>query len=1106
MQDMSAQHTDVTAGADPALTAGSSAGQAKIALPGNLGKDVAGEQAGAGSGDQLASHPLLSLVADVLPADATVPEALVDQLARKRRKKKGALHVSVGRIEKKKKRERRKEEKAKKKQTAQKKTSRDMESSSKAESGGNFLQAYSGDVGSPDDANVLPEMPKDRSVAQQPKRTALADPEAQTANLGTETAAMILQSAGDGVAAALVIKHAAKLGNPSGPAANKIEVEAAVAGLGMKHSASRAAAGEATHAAPEELPAVKDAEELSKNSRQQDVPVSGVTAKGALTPAPGPSSISAKIAAPGQAGMGAAGDQAGVSAGGDRLAMHLILPPPPDLARAHLAGSADPDAPPAANRIGKNSCQDMSEEDIKNREEKEKKKAQKKEKKQKKKAEREKKRAEKEKKRTEKKKKEEEKRQANSSHKDMKAPDVAGELAAHPQALNPKEQPKDSVPSQHSEAQPGSGAEAVLAANTCSTEICHTPVVCPLLSEAAKATSQLILGAGVSRPAPTPAVPSDACKSTIPPTSRADRSTASGCGLTGTTAKSAAQALKLAPAPAGKQPVQADAGATARSEERGGDSKAVAEAGPQPRKPARQQSEVAPAAQGATASQGEEAHRRKRSKLGMKCTYPVDRKQDAVELTEHDLVRLNDREMVNDSVVDFYVKWLRAQLDPAIAHRVHFFNSFFYKKLTEKPPQSQATSGGAGGPGIMASAAKPLTCAQSNHLRVKAWTKSVDIFSKDFLLIPIHGGLHWTLVIVCFPGANLEETHQQPYILHLDSLKGSSHNSLVISDNMRSYLNCEWQRKLDEQDCTSTSMSWLKEHPGMPHSFNRQNMPSRVPDVPRQKNGYDCGLFMLTFMDFWTATPPDQIQLDKFCKWMGDKPYPPFMAKHWFQHKHASQLRGHIRNLILELIKQQMNLPDGHPSMLAVNADLHKYRQKGPASKKMAKTRASRAAASKALPLTPAAPPAAGHQQRALTPPTLCLGTSREHVPSRNDHQLASSVQCQELQADSQLSKRDGSVRPKQLAAEADGHGVDQGAVQAEASDSAHAGASGSGKAAQDKSKSQRMGSQASLDKGVAPQVMLCCNPETLLTFLHGRLCCVLYKPTAACLEENVFA
>jgi Ulp1 family protease len=28
----------------------------------------------------------------------------------------------------------------------------------------------------------------------------------------------------------------------------------------------------------------------------------------------------------------------------------------------------------------------------------------------------------------------------------------------------------------------------------------------------------------------------------------------------------------------------------------------------------------------------------------------------------------------------------------------------------------------------------------------------VDIFSKDFLFIPIHDALHWSLLIVCFPG------------------------------------------------------------------------------------------------------------------------------------------------------------------------------------------------------------------------------------------------------------------------------------------------------------------------------------------------------------------
>lgn len=62
------------------------------------------------------------------------------------------------------------------------------------------------------------------------------------------------------------------------------------------------------------------------------------------------------------------------------------------------------------------------------------------------------------------------------------------------------------------------------------------------------------------------------------------------------------------------------------------------------------------------------------------------------------------------------------------------------------------------------------------------------------------------------------------------------------------------------------------------------------------------------------------------------------------------------------------------------------------------------------------------------------------------------------------------------------------GAVQAEASNSGHAEASGSGKAAQDKSKSQHMGSLASLDMGVAPQVMLCYNSETLASW-QGVYC-----------------
>lgn len=41
---------------------------------------------------------------------------------------------------------------------------------------------------------------------------------------------------------------------------------------------------------------------------------------------------------------------------------------------------------------------------------------------------------------------------------------------------------------------------------------------------------------------------------------------------------------------------------------------------------------------------------------GMRCVYPLGRKMDVVELTEHDLSRLDDNEFLNDTVIDFYAK------------------------------------------------------------------------------------------------------------------------------------------------------------------------------------------------------------------------------------------------------------------------------------------------------------------------------------------------------------------------------------------------------------------------------------------------------------------
>lgn len=36
-------------------------------------------------------------------------------------------------------------------------------------------------------------------------------------------------------------------------------------------------------------------------------------------------------------------------------------------------------------------------------------------------------------------------------------------------------------------------------------------------------------------------------------------------------------------------------------------------------------------------------------------------------------------------------------------------------------------------------------------MRVKNWTRNVNIFEKDFLIIPINKNAHWYLAIVCYP-------------------------------------------------------------------------------------------------------------------------------------------------------------------------------------------------------------------------------------------------------------------------------------------------------------------------------------------------------------------
>ncbi len=95
-----------------------------------------------------------------------------------------------------------------------------------------------------------------------------------------------------------------------------------------------------------------------------------------------------------------------------------------------------------------------------------------------------------------------------------------------------------------------------------------------------------------------------------------------------------------------------------------------------------------------------------------------------------DLERLDEGEFLNDNLIGFYLRYLEYQLEqerPEQARKIYFFNTYFFASLTNTP---------RGKKGI-------------NYEAVKKWTRTVDVFGYDYVIVPINESAHWYLAIIC---------------------------------------------------------------------------------------------------------------------------------------------------------------------------------------------------------------------------------------------------------------------------------------------------------------------------------------------------------------------
>ncbi|XP_013794807.1 sentrin-specific protease 1-like [Limulus polyphemus] len=164
-----------------------------------------------------------------------------------------------------------------------------------------------------------------------------------------------------------------------------------------------------------------------------------------------------------------------------------------------------------------------------------------------------------------------------------------------------------------------------------------------------------------------------------------------------------------------------------------------------------------------------------------------------LSIRRRDMETLSGLSWLNDEVINFYMNQLmeRGKLDSYPS--VYAFNTFFYPKL-----------------------------AVGGHSALRRWTRKIDIFSYDLLLVPVHLGMHWCLAVVDFTDKKIK---------YYDSMGGQNSECLKA---LRTYLQEEsLDKKKKEFDMSDWSLEIVK-------------------DIPHQMNGSDCGMFACKYAEYVT--------------------------------------------------------------------------------------------------------------------------------------------------------------------------------------------------------------------------------------------------------------
>ena len=297
--------------------------------------------------------------------------------------------------------------------------------------------------------------------------------------------------------------------------------------------------------------------------------------------------------------------------------------------------------------------------------------------------------------------------------------------------------------------------------------------------------------------------------------------------------------------------------------------------------------------------------------------YPPNGR-DKATIHEDDIWRLDEGQYLNDNLIEFYTRWLQGHTkptEPETSKRVYVMNTFFYDRLITTPKGNKGF----------------------NYKAVERWTAKIDLFSYDYIVVPVNEATHWYLAIICNvprllgadSDAHVQEAPEGPSQFEEDdALKKTTEISPeetrlvsdVVQDSSQGVPSIPTKKgkkksqgppprkhKTDELKIITLDSLGLKHSPTcinlreylVEELKSKRGIEIPTPgaigmtaaNIPRQNNNSDCGLFLLNYLEKFLQQP------DKFVQGILQNT-PDFLSHDW---RSASDTRTRIRNLLFDL-------------------------------------------------------------------------------------------------------------------------------------------------------------------------------------------------------------